>query len=232
MSRLCIHGDDEAQGPHRARLPAVPLPVLPAALQRAGTGTPFNDLQYPTDIVLLAVLWRLRYKLGFRDVAELLLQRGFEVTHETICAWEVRFAPLLADQLRAKPGAGQAGGSWYLDETYVKVAGRWCYLYRAIDREGVLLDSMRQRAPGQARRPALPPATRRGDRAQAAARHHGQASAVPQSDPLDPGTEGRAPDESIPQQPHGTEPPRGEAALLPDARFRELRLSGSLLLGV
>ena len=89
------------------------------------TGTPFNDLQYPTDIVLLTVLWRLRYKLGFRDVAELLLQRGFEVTHETIRAWEVRFAPLLADQLRAKR-RGQAGGSWYLDETYVKVAGRWC----------------------------------------------------------------------------------------------------------
>ena len=105
------------------------------------TGTPFNDLQYPTDIVLLAVLWRLRYKLGFRDVAELLLQRGFEVTHETIRAWEVRFAPLLADQLRAKR-RGQAGGSWYLDETDVKVAGRWCYLDRAIDREGVLLDSM------------------------------------------------------------------------------------------
>ena len=105
------------------------------------TGTPFNDLQYPTDIVLLAVLWRLRYKLGFGDVAELLLQRGFEVTHETIRAWEVRFAPLLADQMRAKR-RGQAGGSWYLDETYVKVAGRWCYRYRAIDREGVLLDSM------------------------------------------------------------------------------------------
>ncbi len=47
------------------------------------TATPFNDLQYPTDIVLLTVLWRLRYKLGLRDVAELLLQRGYEVTHET-----------------------------------------------------------------------------------------------------------------------------------------------------
>ena len=73
------------------------------------TGTPFNDLQYPTDIVLLAVLWRLRYKLGFRDVAELLLQRGFEVTHETIRAWEVRFAPLLADQLRAKSSVPRSG---------------------------------------------------------------------------------------------------------------------------
>ena len=56
------------------------------------TGTPFNDLQHPTDLVLLTVLWRLRYKLSFRDVAVLLLQRGFEVTHETVREWEFRFA--------------------------------------------------------------------------------------------------------------------------------------------
>jgi len=105
------------------------------------TGSGFNELQYPTDIVLLAVLWRLRYKLSFRDVAELLLQRGYEVTHETIRGWEARFAPLLVGQLRAKR-RGQASRSWYLDETYVKVAGRWCYLYRAIDRNGQLIDSM------------------------------------------------------------------------------------------
>ena len=90
---------------------------------------------------LLTVLWRLRYKLGLRDVAELLLERGYEVTHETIRSWEFRFAPLLADQLRARRRR-RAGDSWYLDETYVKVAGRWCYLYRAIDRDGELLDSM------------------------------------------------------------------------------------------
>ena len=90
----------------------------------------------------LAVRWRLRSTLGFRDVAALLLQRGFEVTHETIRAWEVRFAPRLADPLRAKR-RGQAGGSWYLDETSWKVAGRWCSRYRALDREGVLLDSRR-----------------------------------------------------------------------------------------
>ena len=105
------------------------------------TGTPFNHLQVPTDVVLLAVLWRLRYKLSFRDVAEMLLQRGVEVTHETIREWEFRFAPLLAGQLRAKRRA-RAGESWYLDETYVKVAGRWCYLYRAIDGDGELIDSM------------------------------------------------------------------------------------------
>ena len=105
------------------------------------TGSPFNDLQFPTDIVLLAVLWRLRYKLSFRDVAELLLQRGFEVSYETIRIWEFRFAPLVSENLRAKR-RGKAGRSWYLDETYIKVSGRWRYLYRAIAREGNLLDSM------------------------------------------------------------------------------------------
>ncbi|MCH7641695.1 MAG: IS6 family transposase [Chloroflexi bacterium] len=105
------------------------------------TGSPFNDLQFPTDVVLLAVLWHLRYKLGFRDVAELLLQRGIEVSHETIRVWEFRFAPLVSQNLRARR-RGKSGRSWYLDETYVKVGGRWCYLYRAIDRDGNLLDTM------------------------------------------------------------------------------------------
>ena len=105
------------------------------------TGSPFNDLQCPTDIVLLAVLWRLRYKLGFRDVAELLLQRGFEVSYETVRTWEFRFAPMVSERLRSRR-RGKAGRSWYVDETYIKVSGRWCYLYRAIDRDGSLLDSM------------------------------------------------------------------------------------------
>ena len=76
------------------------------------TGSPFNDLQFPTDIVLLAVLWRLRYKLSFRDVAELLLQRGFEISHEKIRVWEFRFAPLVSENLRSKR-RGKAGVSWY-----------------------------------------------------------------------------------------------------------------------
>ena len=105
------------------------------------TSTEINDLQYATDTVLLAVFRRLRYKLGFRNVAELLLQRGFEVTHETIRGWETRFAPLLGNRLRAKR-RGQASRSWYIDETYVTVAGRWCYLYRAIDHDEQLIDSM------------------------------------------------------------------------------------------
>ena len=140
----CPHGDSGATG-RRGRRSSLGYRTFACHACRRifneRSGTPFNELQYPTDLVLLAVRWRLRYKRSFRDVAELLLPRGFEVTHETIRAWEFRFAPLLADQLRRKR-RGKAGVSWYLDETYVKIAGSWCYLYRAIDGAGELLDSM------------------------------------------------------------------------------------------
>jgi putative transposase len=104
------------------------------------TGTPFNFLEYPTDVVLLVVLWRLRYKLSLRDLAEMFLERGWEFTHEAVREWERRFAPLITAQLRTKR-RGQAGPSWYVDETYIKVHGKWCYLYRAIDADGNLVDS-------------------------------------------------------------------------------------------
>src|SRR5437588_5102861 len=105
------------------------------------TGTPFNYLEYPTDIVLLVVLWRLRYKLSLRDLAEMFLERGFEFTYEAVRDWEACFAPLIADQLRAKR-RGQADRSWYVDETSVNVKGTWCSLSRAIDRDGNLVDSL------------------------------------------------------------------------------------------
>lgn len=105
------------------------------------TGTPYNHLQFPTDIVLLVVLWRLRYKLSLRDLSEMFLVRGFEFTHEAVRDWEARFAPLITQQLRARR-RGKAGRSWYVDETYVRVSGKWCYLYRAIDKDGNLVDSM------------------------------------------------------------------------------------------
>jgi len=93
----------------------------------------------PTDIVLLVVLWRLRYKRSLRDLAELFLERGFVFSHEAVRDWEARFAPLLAAQLRAKR-RGAAGGKWHADETYIKVSGTWCYRYRALDRAGNLVD--------------------------------------------------------------------------------------------
>ena len=105
------------------------------------TGTPYNHVQYPTDLVLLVVLWRLRYKLSLRDLAEMFLARGFVFSHEAVRDWEARFTPLLTDRLRAKR-RGQGGTKWHADETYVRVNGAWCYLYRAIDREGNLVEAL------------------------------------------------------------------------------------------
>ena len=103
------------------------------------TGTLFNRLQYPSDIVCLVVLWRLRYKLSLRDLAEMFLERGFVFTHETVRTWEATFAPLLTDRLR-KHRYGQGSRRWHVDETLIKVNGKWVYLYRALDHEGNLLD--------------------------------------------------------------------------------------------
>jgi len=111
------------------------------------TGTPFNHLQVPTDIALLVVLWRLRYKLSLRDLAEMFLTRGFSFTHEAGREWEERFAPLITERLRAKR-RGKAGKKWHADETYVKVDGRWCYLYRAIDADGNLKSVTTSQASG------------------------------------------------------------------------------------
>ena len=104
------------------------------------TGTPFNFLEVPTDIVFQVLFCRVRYKLSYRDIAELFLLRGFDFTHETVRDWEERFTLLLADQLRAKR-RGKANKVWHVDETYLKIKGRWGYLYRAIDQEGNLVDS-------------------------------------------------------------------------------------------
>ncbi len=90
--------------------------------------------------MLLVVLWRLRYKLSLRDLAEMFLPRGVIFTHEAVREWEARFAPLLTARLRAKR-RGRAGRSWYVDETYIKVHGVWCSRYRASDRDGNLVDA-------------------------------------------------------------------------------------------
>jgi putative transposase len=105
------------------------------------TGTPFNHLEFPTDIVFQVVVFRLLFKLSLRDLVRMFLMRGYEFTHETVRDWEERFAPLLAEHLRCMR-KGKVGRRWYVDETYVKVKGKWSYLYRAIDRDGNLVDSM------------------------------------------------------------------------------------------
>jgi hypothetical protein len=83
---------------------------------------------------MLAVRWYLRYSLSYRDVEELLAERGIVVDHVTIYRWVQRFTPELIDA--ARPRRHVAGDRWFVDETYLRVAGRWVYLYRAIDQHG------------------------------------------------------------------------------------------------
>src|SRR4051795_8350648 len=99
------------------------------------TGTALNRVQVPTDIVFLVVFWRLRYKLSLCDLAEMFLIRGIVFSHEAVRDWEAKLTPALAEGLRRRR-RGKVGKSWYVDETYIKVHGHWCYLYRAIDRNG------------------------------------------------------------------------------------------------
>jgi putative transposase len=105
------------------------------------SGTVLNRTRYPADVIALVVLWRLRYQLSLRDLAEMFLARGIVFSHEAVRTWEAKLAPVLAEELRRKR-RGRIGKSWYVDETYLRVGGRWCYLYRAVDRNGNLVDVM------------------------------------------------------------------------------------------
>src|SRR3981081_997304 len=94
-----------------------------------------NRTQYPSDVIALVVLWRLRYKLRLRDLAATFLGRGIVFSYEAVRDWEAKLTPALAEELRRRRHR-HVGRSWYVDETYIKVHGHWRYLYRAIDRDG------------------------------------------------------------------------------------------------
>jgi transposase-like protein len=98
----------------------------------------FAGFRFPRDVIVVAVRWYLRFGLSYRDVEELLTERGIRVDHVTIYRWVQRFTPLLAEV--ARPCRHAVGDRWQVDETYVKVAGRWRYVYRAIDQFGQVID--------------------------------------------------------------------------------------------
>jgi transposase-like protein len=103
-------------------------------------------------VIAVAVRWYLRYGLSYRDVEELLAERGIVVDHVTVYRWVQTFTPEFIDA--ARPARHATGDRWFVDETYVKVAGRWTYLYRAIDQHGqaidVLVSERRDRAAARA----------------------------------------------------------------------------------
>jgi transposase-like protein len=94
--------------------------------------------RFPGEVIAVAVRWYLRYGLSYRDVEELLGERGIVVDHVTIYRWVQTFTPEFIDAARSSRHA--IGDRGFVDETYVKIAGRWTYLYRAVDQHGQVID--------------------------------------------------------------------------------------------
>ena len=94
--------------------------------------------RFPREVVAVAVRWYLRYGLSYRDVEELLAERGIDIDHVTVYRWVQTFTPEFIDAARQR--GMRSKDRWFVDETYVKVAGRWTYLYRAVDQHGQVID--------------------------------------------------------------------------------------------
>jgi transposase-like protein len=108
----------------------------------------FAGFRFPPEVISLAVRWYLRYGLSYRDVEELLAERGITVDHVTVYRWVQRFTLEFIEA--ARPCRHAPGDRWFVDETYVKVAGQWAYLYRAAGQHGqvtaILLSARRDLA--------------------------------------------------------------------------------------
>ena len=103
------------------------------------TGSKLNFIEYPTEVVMMAVHYYYRFKVSLDDVVELMLMRGFHLCHQTVHNWVQTFGIELGLKLRRRRH-GKNGNKWHVDATYIKIEGRWCYLYRAIDKNGDLVD--------------------------------------------------------------------------------------------
>jgi len=105
-----------------------------------GQPTLFKYRHYQAEIILLCLRWYLRYSLSYRDLEEMMTERGLCVDHTTIYRWVQRYAPILEKRCLAK--LKMTNSSWRVDETYIKVKGTWMYLYRAVDSGGATVEFM------------------------------------------------------------------------------------------
>ena len=103
-----------------------------------GLGNCFKGRQFTAEVILWAVRWYLMFPVSYRDLELMLLDRGVEVDHTTIFRWIQAYATEL--EKRTRPHLRMSNGSWRVDETYIRVKGRWTYLYRAVDSRGQTID--------------------------------------------------------------------------------------------
>jgi len=100
----------------------------------------FRGRHFEDEVIILCVRWYLRYSLSYRDLKEMMAECGLAVDHSTVWRWVQRYAPMLNQRLSRE--LRRRNRSWRVDETYIRVAGRWTYLYRAVDSEGNTIDFM------------------------------------------------------------------------------------------
>ena len=105
----------------------------------------FKGRHFDREIIVLCVRWYLSFKLSSRDLVQIMAERGVALTHTTILRWVQRYVPEF--EKRWNQYARPVGGSWRCDETYIKVKGRWTYLYRAVDKQGRTVDFLAERTP-------------------------------------------------------------------------------------
>ena len=103
----------------------------------------FKGAQFPKGVILFAVFFYVRYTVSYRDLEEIMAERGVEVDHATLNRWVAKYSPLIANSARRRKAPTDR--SWRMDETYIKVKGEWVYLYRAVDKLGKTLDFMLSR---------------------------------------------------------------------------------------
>lgn len=97
-----------------------------------------KGMRFPIEVILVCIRWYAAYPLSCRHLEEMMEERGVTVDHSTVSRWAIRFLPLLEKTFRKYKRP--VGGSWRMDETYIKVKGVWKYLYRAVDRDGKTID--------------------------------------------------------------------------------------------
>lgn len=101
---------------------------------------PFKWKHFQGEIILLCVRWYLKYALSYRNLEEIMIERGLSVDHTTIYRWVMIYAPQIEE--KARKHLRSTNDSWRVDETYIKVKGKWKYLYRAVDSDGNTLEFM------------------------------------------------------------------------------------------
>ena len=98
----------------------------------------FKGSHFEREVILWGVRWYVAYPISYRQLEEMMQERGVEVDHATLNCWVLKYVPLLEQQFRARKCP--VGSSWRLDETYVRIKGAWKYLYRAVDKAGATVD--------------------------------------------------------------------------------------------